>query len=455
MMRRRTATRRSGTRRAASAIAFGAVLLLGGEGARAQAAFDFCGCAGSPESLGSFHSNDPATWPAGTVDIENGCYPHLRIPVPESGVLVFDSFTVSNRATSCGTREARVSFVPNAANTPVTLLIRGDLTVGDGDYLWVIGTEGSAGTSGSNGVGGRGGPGGFSGGDGAYQLSNLASDGGAGVGPGGGAGSVAEGRVRAQGGTFFGAPDLRPLVGGSGGGGGHSLTNGGSCSGGGGGGGGGALLIAANGTVRLDGTISATGGGGANRAGGGCSSNGSGGSGGAIRILASTITGGGSIEAEGGGGGGSYSDASDRGNAGGAGRIRLEAITNTFAVNGTSPVAIRAPAPGPLVNPITPTVTITGVDGKATPVNPMGHRGQIDLLVDSPGPVQIDLATTDVPAGTDLEVTAKPKIGRAPFSQRVTLSPSACSGGACTAAVVFELDPGGYILEARATFEAP
>ena len=408
MTGRRTAKMRRGWL-AGSAVAIGA-LLLGGESAKAQATADFCGCAGSPESLGSFNANDTATWPAGTVDIEGSCYPHIRIPVPESGVLVFDSFTVSNRNTGCGTRNVTVSFVPNAANTPVTLLIRGDLTVGEGDLLSVRGSAGSNGSSGSNGIGGQGGPGGFAGGDGAYQLSNLASDGGAGIGPGGGAGSVAAGRVRAAGGTFFGVPELRPLVGGSGGGGGHSLTTGGSCSGG---------------------------------------------SGGAIRILASAITGGGVIEAVGAGGGPEWGELSDRGNGGGSGRIRLEAISNSFAVNGTNPVAVRAPAPGPLANPITPTVTITGVDGKATPVNPVGHRGQIDLLVDSPGSIQIDLATTDVPAGTAVEVTAKPKIGRAPFSQRVTLAPSACSGGACTAAVVFELDPGGYILEARATFEAP
>jgi hypothetical protein len=447
---------RSSVRRAGSAVAIGALLLLGGEDAKAQATADFCGCAGSPEGLGSFNSNDPATWPAGTVDIAHDpCYPHVRIPLPESGVLVFDSFTVSNRHTGCGTRNVTVSFVPNAANTPVTLLIRGDLTVGSSDLLSVRGSGGSDGSSGSNGVGGLGGPGGFAGGDGAYQLSNLASNGGAGVGPGGGAGSIAEGRVRAGGGSFFGVPELRPLVGGSGGGGGHSLTSGGSCAGGGGGGGGGALLVAANGTVRIDGTVSANGGGGGNRAGGSCSSNGAGGSAGAIRILASAITGGGAIEAVGAAGGDSHSDANDRGNGGGSGRIRLEAITNSFAVNGTSPVAVRAPAPGPLANPITPTVTITGIDGKATPVNPVGHRGQIDLLVDSPGSIQIDLATTDVPAGTDVEVVAKPKIGRAPSSQRVTLSPAACTGGTCTAAVAFELDPGGYILEARATFEAP
>jgi hypothetical protein len=439
------------------AIAFAAVLLLSAAEARAQVTADFCGCAGSPESLGNFNVNDSANWPAGTVDVTNwpNCDPDIRIPLPESGVLVFDSFTVSNRSTACGNRPAVVSFVRNAANTPVTLLVRGNLTVGSGNWLSVSGSGGASGTSGSHGVGGQGGPGGFAGGDGAYQISNLASDGGAGVGPGGGLGSLALGRVLAGGGSFFGIPELRPLVGGSGGGGGHSLTVGGSCSGGGGGGGGGALLIAANGTVTVNGTISANGGGGGSRGGASCSSNGSGGSGGAIRILASALTGSGSIEAVGGANGGDAADLADRGNGGSAGRIRLEVIADTFAVNGTSPVAVRAPAPGPLANPITPTVRITGVDGKVTPVTPVGHRGQIDLVVDSPGPVQIDLASTDVPAGTEIEVTVKPKIGRAPFSQRVMLAPSACSGGECTAALVVDLDPGAYILEGRATFEAP
>lgn len=432
-----------------------AALLLAAGDAGAQTAMDFCGCEGSPESLGDFVSSDMATWPAGTVDLDNGCYPNIRIPVPESGVLIFDSFTVSDRRTSCGNRDAGVTFLRNAANTPVTLLIRGDLVVERGDWISVTGGAGSNGSSGSNGVGGQGGPGGFAGGDGAYQLSNLASDGGAGVGPGGGLGSLALDRVRAAGGTFFGIPELRPMVGGSGGGGGHSASAAGSCAGGGGGGGGGALLIAANGTVTVSGTISANGGAGGNRAGASCSSSGSGGSGGAIRILASALTGGGSIQAVGGAGGSSYGDLSDRGNGGSVGRIRLEAIANTFAVDGTNPVAVRAPAPGPLVNPITPTVTILAVDGQATPATPIGHRGQIDLVVPSPGPVQIDLASTDVPAGTDLELTVKPKIGPPPFQQRVTLSPAACSDGVCAAALVVDLDAGAYILEARATFEAP
>ena len=455
-MQGRIETRRRGERSAPRRIAAVALAaaLVGGE-AGAQLGTDFCGCEGSPNSLGDFHSNDPATWPPGSQQVATGCSPILEIPLPEDGVLIFDSFTVGNMATSgCGVRDATVRFAPNPANTPVTLLVRGNVTIESGDLLSVNGFAGSNGTTGSHGTGGRGGPGGFAGGDGAYQLSNLAADGGYGIGPGGGAGGTGNPRERSQGGVFFGVPGLRPLVGGSGGGGGHSASAASGCAGGGGGGGGGALLLAANGTVTVNGTISANGGGAGNRNGSGCSSNGSGGSGGAIRILASVLTGSGSITATGGGAGGGFGGM-DNGSAGGPGRIRLEAITNTFAVNGTNPVAVRAPAPGPLVNPITPTVSIVAIDGQATPLNPIGHRGLIDLVVPSPGPIQIDLESTDVPAGTDLEVTVRPKVGRPPIQDRVTLSPGACSGGVCQAAIVFDLDPGAYIVEARATFEAP
>src|SRR5690606_32348080 len=92
---------RSALRRIA-AVALAAAL-VGGE-AGAQLSTDFCGCEGSPNSLGDFHSNDPATWPPGSQQVATGCSPILEIPLPEDGVLIFDSFTVGNMATSgCGT----------------------------------------------------------------------------------------------------------------------------------------------------------------------------------------------------------------------------------------------------------------------------------------------------------------------------------------------------------------
>ncbi len=410
-----------------------AVFTLAPATAFAQA-LDVCGCAGSATSFGAFSSNVPSTHPPGTT--VSGAA--ITIPLPADGVMVFNSFTVSNTAQGF---DANVVFARNAANTPVTLLVRGNVTIQDGDIISLNGGVGSNGTAAAAGVGGQGGPGGFVGGDAAYQLGNLASDGGAGIGPGGGLGATAA--AGAGGAIFLGLPELRPLVGGSGGGGGRSTTSGSGCSGGGGGGGGGALLIAANGTISIStlSAISANGANGGTAGNSACSSNGNGGSGGAIRLVANAITGTGSLRATGGTGAG-------------AGVIRMEAIENSYGTN-TIPVALRFANPQPLVDPLGPAVRIARVQGANTPANPVGFRGQIDMIVPSPGLVQLDIESQDVPTGTDVLVTVKPKIGGAPASQRVTLAPADCIGGTCVIDATFDLTPGAYIAEARATFEVP
>jgi hypothetical protein len=404
---------------------------------------DVCGCASSPTSLGAFRTLDPATWPPGTT-LSVGSPDIITIPLPPDGVLIFDSFEVQNARDNLV--NAVVQFARNPANTPVTLLVRGDVTVDGGDVLAVNGFNGVSATATTAGVGGAPGPGGYGGGDGAYLDVNLARNGGAGLGPGGGSGGVGTGSVAPPGGgTLFSVPELRPLRGGSGGGGGYS-TGAGNCSGGGGGGGAGALVLAANGTLTISGTIRANGGTGGGRS-SGCSSGGSGGSGGALRLLAGTITGGGRVEALGGAEGGVA-------NNGLSGRIRMESFVNTFGTN-VAPAAQRLPSPGPISNPVNPTVAITAIEGVAPPADPQGYRGQIDLIVAEPGPVQIDLRTTDVPAGTDVEVRVKPKLQDPPIVQRLTLAPGDCASGVCTAGMAVDLNPGSYIVEARATFEAP
>jgi len=438
--------------RSRGAIALVALLcaLLAAGNAGAQN-LDFCGCAGIP-NLVDFSSDDPATWPADSVLVNNvyeSCEDAIRVPLPPDGVLMFNSIKVGPDARGCN---VSLSFVNNAANTPVTLLVKGNVTIQSKGRINVSGFAGGDGSAGGAGVPGSPGPGGFAGGEGAYQIVNLAADGGTGVGPGGGAGGIASTHIAPIGGALMSVPELRPLVGGSGGGGGLSLAPSSTCSAGGGGGGGGGLLIAANGTidVQTNGIVWADGGVGGTRGNPSCSSPGSGGSGGAIRLAARTIQGGGQVLAR----GGSYGCCGEFGGAGGSpGRIRLEAITNTFSAGGTNPIAVRAPAPGPLTNPVVPTVRITGIDGKATPAHPVGYLNQIDLLVDAPGAIQIDLATTDVPAGTDVEVTVKPKVGGAATAQRVTLA--SCTAGACAAASSFNLVAGAYIVEARATFQTP
>jgi hypothetical protein len=433
-----------------------AALLAAGE-AHAQATTDFCGCEGS-ESLGSFNSHDPSTYPPGVVGthaapLQNfigDCEDAIRIPLDTDGdgdgVLVFDEFVVEGGSPrGCN---LNVDFIRNVANTPVTILVKGDVSIASGGRISVRGFTGGSGTTGAPGSPGAPGPGGFAGGEGAYALVNLVTDGGVGVGPGGGLGAILNPASFAAGGTFVGVPELRPLLGGSGGGGGRSVGTLGN-SGGGGGGGGGALLLVANGTITINGLIWADGGAGGVQA-GSFATAGSGGSGGAIRILAGTIAGGGSVFARGGAAGNSGSVA---GNAGLPGRIRMEAIFNTFSASGSNPVALRAPAPGPLENPIKPTVRITGIDGAVAPDEPIGFLNSVDMIVDAPGVIQVDLATTDVPAGTDVAVTVKPKVGGQPVTQNVTLA--SCTSGACNAATAFDLAAGAYIVEARATFQTP
>jgi hypothetical protein len=414
-----------------------------------QVQLDVCGCKNNPASLGNFDTADLSTYPPGSTSTYNT----VDVPLPADGVLVFNSITVRERAPYVGGYNFTLRFIRNAANTPVTLLVKGDLYLGYSSSINVSGADGVGGSTNILGKGALGGPGGFRGGDGAYQLVNFATVGGAGLGPGGGAGGTSNypNNGHGVGGTFLGAPDLLPLVGGSGGGGGSSIDPSPGCAGGGGGGGGGAILVAVNGTISFDGgSILADGGG----AGGGnyyCSSSGGGGSGGAVRILATTINGNGSgfVYARPGNGGSTAAQY---------GAIRLEALNNNLTVGNTSPLATRAAGPGPIVNPITPTVAITTVGGQPISQPPQGGLGNIDLVLPAPGQTDIGLVTSGVPAGTTVNVTVKPRVGSAPITTPIVtpVTLTNCDpSGACLASATFNLAAGAYFVEARATFQTP
>jgi len=329
--------------------------------------------------------------------------------------------------------------------------VRGDVSVGPSVVISVNGLTPANATGTTPAFGGAPGPGGYAGGDGAFLLVNLATDGGAGIGPGGGLGGVTATSTAPGGGTFFGVPELRPLRGGAGGGGGYSNTSSTVCAAGGGGGGGGAILIAANGTISITWRIEADGPQGSQSSApfNACGRAGAGGSGGAIRLLANSISGAGTLEAVGGAVG-----CCTGGNAGALGSIRMESFSNSFGTN-VNPPGQRVPSPGPIVNPVNPTVAITSIAGAATPADPIGYLGAIDIIVPAPGPVQIDERTTDVPSGTDVEIAVKPKLDGAPVVQRLTLQSGDCVSGTCTTGLSIDLEPGSYIVEARATFEAP
>jgi hypothetical protein len=147
-----------------------------------------------------------------------------------------------------------------------------------------------------------------------------------------------------------------------------------------------------------------------------------------------------------------------------AAAIRLEAFTNTFPANKTTPAASRAPAPGPVSNPLTPTVAITAVNGQTQSLAngqllselPQGGFGAVDVILSVPGVATIDLATSGVPTGTTIKVTAKPRVGGAPVDVETTLDPANCDAeGNCVAAAAFDLAAGAFVIEAQATFTTP
>ncbi len=416
---------------------------------------DLCGCAGSPESLGEFDSSDDTTWPTidGVVTSPSGST--ITLPVPEDGVLVFDSFTADN--TPSGSN-ATVVFRRTPTNAPIRLLVAGDFVLGGGDFIVLNGTAASAALGNPlTSRGGLGAPGGFRGGDGAVLGLRGASHGGDGFGPGGGAAlDPAGGRVSGEGGTWVGAADLVPLIGGSGGGGGSSVDPNPDCVSAGGGGGGGALLVVANGRATLNGRIQANGGNAAAAAfnSSRCSSSGAAGSGagsgGAVRVVAGEIVGVGSITATGGAG-------FQGGNPGGPGRIRLESARLDNFTGSTNPDAVRPTSPGPVASPLDPSVTITRVADFDVPEPPAGWRGSnaaVDLLLPAPGPVVVELATSGVPSGTLVDVSVKPRTGGNARVESAVLAGCSAAGD-CTAAAGFDLDAGAYVVEAFATFALP
>jgi hypothetical protein len=371
----------------------------------------------------------------------------LQIPLPPDGVLVFNNVNFAVRPTDSNL--LNISFVRNAGNSPATLLVSGNIAVGPSVNLTTSGDTGVTASTNDLGKGGLPGPGGFKGGDGAYQLVNFAGRGGSGLGPGGGAGGNDNHFNSGFGGnaTFLGAPDLLPLVGGSGGGGGASTSAAPACAGGGGGGGGGALLIAANGTITINGQVLADGGSQGNTSNGNCGSNGGLGSGGAVRLLATTIAGTGSVFAR----GGFHTQTGQRGTSG---SIRMEALNNTMNVSATIPLAARAAGPGPIVNPVTPTVAILTIAGNAISPTPQGSFGGIDIVLSAPGQTTVEVGTTGVPPGTVVDVSVKPQVGGTPAVLPVTLA-NCTQNAECLANVTINLPAGAYFVEARATFQTP
>lgn len=399
------------------------------------------------------------------------------IQLPPSGAFNFTTVSIPTGVT--------ITFKKNAANTPVTILASGDVTIaGTIDVSATPPLEaGDISGPGLSGPGGYdGGRGGQSGGDASTWANGLvgANIGRAGSGPGGGVpgnvnkttpwgmavvsgGGGAYGTAPAAtgsncpttGGIVYGNTDLLPLVGGSGGGGG---TGGSVLPGSGGGGGGGAILIASSGTLNVTGAILANGGVPVSSSVNGHGSRGGGGSGGAVRLVATTIGGNGTISAAGGVYSGDmlswmsvgtgyyiclYSNESQNG---GVGRIRLESETLTRTA-ATNPLYVGG-APNVLSIPGLPTLNIVSVGGVDVPATPTGS-GDVTLPANLPNPVTVGFATKGVTVGSSIKLTVVPTRGPAISA---TSSPTTGVTDNATASVSINMPTGQSVLQASVTY---
>lgn len=412
---------------------------------------------------------------------------NIEIQLPASGILNYTSINIPTGVT--------VKFKKNALNTPVYLLVSGNVTIAG--VIDIAGTAGAAtGTAGDgnqadDGLPGAGGPGGFDGGRGGRddQARNPAIiRGGTGLGPGGGRGGIesADGcgtdnrHYRSAGvsagyatmsadGTYnngtnggpgspiwcsgiltvnangkaYGSAILQPLIGGSGGGGGLGGTN---YAGSGGGGGGGALLIAASGTVTIAGSINAAGGAGGELAGTGAVGPGGAGSGGAVRIVASSVTGSGSIGAQNACGAGNAVGFNCNNQRSSVGRIRIEGDAITYT-GSTAPTYV-ADIPGPIFLASLPSLRIANVAGTAVPANPTGSADVV-LPANLVNPVTVAFETTNVPTGNTVLFKMIPAYGEPTEVLSAAISGTTASGAT---SVQVSLPQGPSTLQAVTTY---
>jgi hypothetical protein len=321
-----------------------------------------------------------------------------------------------------------VTFIPNANNSPVTWLLQSN--------AFINGTINVSGQNVNGTVGGAGGPGGWAGGSSVGNYANPGQGPGGGgnvatIGAGGSYGSLGDSNDNgATAGPVYGNSFLLPLLGGSGGGG----AIGGYA--GGGGGGGGAILIAASNTLELNGQIIATGGQLYGYAGSG--------SGGGVRLVAALFSGTGIINASGG--------ARVGGSAGGgAGRVRIDSLENTFggqivgavSSQGFQPIIIQTNAVGIQL-------AIATVGGAAVSANPTGQFITPDTLIpgSATNPIPVVVSCQNLPLNTPVTVTVDPANGS---SVSVIGTNTVGTLSSSTATVSLVIPRGGGIIYATAT----
>jgi hypothetical protein len=348
-----------------------------------------------------------------------------------------------------------VTFLPNAANTPVTWLIQTTCVI-DG----TVSLNGQNATTG-NGPG-EGGPGGFRGGQAALAFPDGAV---AGPGGGPGGGNVSSGGSpvpNTQGanasygalgdttgsdnfgprGAIYGNEFILPLIGGSGGSGGNGTE---FQDGGAGGGGGGAILMAADTSITIgtDAIVAARGGDGFNSA----DNDGGGGSGGALRFLAPQVTVAGTVTVL----GGDHPRFSSF--RAGLGRIRFDGsvvdIQQTASRVGISSLGSLGIVMLPLN--VGPQLQITTVGGVPVTVPTTGNFDPLVPNVEVPAalsnPIDVVVVAANIPVATDIEIVVRPQVGPAATFTSQNTGTEASS----TATVSVTLPSGDGTLHAAAT----
>lgn len=371
-----------------------------------------------------------------------------QIPGIPAGGLTTGVFEFSNFDASAARAGLPLAIYPVGYEgpTPLTILSQGSFRLRNDVSLNLEGAPGLGSRTGlpPTGLGepgGRPGPGGFAGGSGG-KMGTPSTNGSPGFGPTGGAGGFANG----VGGSASGsdatpttvATSLVPLIGGSGGGGGGAYDTlcGFRGAGAGGGGGGGAVLIAAGSEIRLDpqmfignsSGIRSHGGIGA----GGCGGISGAGSGGSVRLVAPTITGLGPVLV-------------------GNGIVRFEGSTSTFggtvdAIRGTVLATPQAASPSGF-----PVLRITSVGGIAVGPTPSGGLRTPDVTFPTApiGPVAVQLAASNVPVGTVVNLRANPATGDSTTASSSSLTGTAASS---TASASLQIPPGVGVITAITSF---
>jgi hypothetical protein len=396
-----------------------------------------------------------------------GTVAEAQIPNIPPGGLTSGAYEFTNFVMTAPVGQHRTFVVVGASpNVPLSILSQTDISVsgntsGYQANLYLRGWDGRTPLGNSPNlavVGGLGGPGGFDGGA-SGNGGTTPGNGSPGLGPAGGQGgsaaaTTAEGlsAVPAQASPLN--PSLTPLSGGSGGGGGAGVgsTAPSGCNaaptgyaGGGGGGGGGALLLAASNRVTLgvNGAIWASGGnGGSSSAGCGF---GSGGAGGSVRIVATEITGPGTIYLQGG-------TRSTGANPASGGFVRLESSFNTYngSIVGSAGGSFISFPTAPLPTN-QPQLRITAINGTSAPTSPTASLTAPDISFPTAieTPVTLDVAASNVPLGTTVNIRVAPAVGSPTTATTNGLSGTVASS---TAQATVTLPPGAGVVTATATF---